>query len=174
MKKSIKLWQLLGFITTSLGGTLLHFLFEWLNEAIWIAPFSGVNESTWEHMKLLLWPMFIFAIIQSFFFKDRADFWCVKLKGTLLGLSLIPIIFYTYNGVIGKSPDWINITIFFVAAASAYIYEMKQFKCEQATCKRARLAFSLLCLFAILFVVFTFKTPELGIFLDPLTKTYGI
>jgi hypothetical protein len=54
MKRSIGIWQLAGFAATSLGGTLLHFLYEWLGEAVWIAPLSGVNESTWEHMKLLL------------------------------------------------------------------------------------------------------------------------
>ena len=53
MKKSIGLWQLMGFAVTAFGGTLLHFLNEWLEEAVWVAPFSGVNESTWEHMKLL-------------------------------------------------------------------------------------------------------------------------
>ena len=77
MKRHIGLWQLMGFAVTALGGTLLHFLYEWLDGAKWIAPFSGVNESTWEHMKLLFWPMFIFAIVQSFFFRDRKDFWCV-------------------------------------------------------------------------------------------------
>ena len=97
MKQKILLWQLMGFAVTSLGGTLLHFLYEWLGEAVWIAPFSGVNESTWEHMKLLFWPMLIFAVIESFFFEEREDFWCVKMRGILLGLILIPIIFYTYN-----------------------------------------------------------------------------
>ena len=83
MKRSIGLWQWVGFGVTSLGGTLLHYLYDWLGEAAWIAPISGVNESTWEHMKLLFWPLFIFAIVQSRFFDDRKDFWCVKLRGTL-------------------------------------------------------------------------------------------
>lgn len=174
MKRSIGLWQLLGFGVTSLGGTLLHFLYDWLGKAAWIAPFSGVNESTWEHMKLLFWPMFVFAIVQSFFFKDRGDFWCVKLKGTLTGLILIPVLFYTYNGVIGKSPDWLNITIFFVAAAIAYITETRLFNNENTVCRRRRLAFALLCLIAIMFVVFTFITPEIGIFRDPVDGTFGI
>ena len=121
MKRSTGLWALMGFAVTSLCGTLLHFLYDWLGEAIWIAPFSGVNESTWEHMKLLFWPMLIFAVAQSFFFHDLTNFWCVKLRGILLGILLIPIIFYTYNGAIGKSPDWINIAIFFISAAVAYI-----------------------------------------------------
>ena len=174
MKRSIGLWQLMGFAVTSLGGTILHFLYEWLGEAVWIAPLSGVNESTWEHMKLLFWPMFIFAIVQSFFFRDRKDFWCVKLRGILSGLVLIPVIFYTYNGVIGHSPDWINIAIFFIAAAIAYIYEMRLFKNEKADCRFSRLAIALLVIIALLFIVFTFATPEIGIFKDPLTESYGI
>ena len=168
------LWQLMGFAVTSLGGTLLHFLYGWLGEAKWIAPFSGVNESTWEHMKLLFWPMLAFAIVQSFFFRDRTDFWCIKLRGILLGISLIPVIFYTYNGVIGKSPDWLNIAIFFVCAAITYIYEAKQFNMNASACKRKALAIAPLYLIAILFALFTFLTPELGIFKDPLTGTYGI
>ena len=164
----------MGFAVTSLGGTILHFLYEWLGEAAWIAPISGVNESTWEHMKLLFWPMFLYAIVQSFFFKDREDFWCVKLRGILLGLGLIPVLFYTYNGVIGKSPDWINIAIFFLSAAIAYLYETKLFKEETVVCKRPKLAIGVLCAIALLFVIFTFATPEIGIFKDPLTGSYGI
>ena len=174
MKRSIGLWQLVGFAVTSMGGTLLHFLYEWLGEPIWIAPFSGVNESTWEHMKLLFWPMLIFAIVESFFFRDREDFWCVKLRGILLGLSLIPIIFYLYNGIIGKSPDWFNIAIFFISGAASYIYEAWLFKKATVNCPRQKIAISLLLLIAALFVVFTFVTPKIEIFRDPITKIYGI
>ena len=174
MKRSIKLWQFLGFGVTALGGTLLHFLYEWLGEAKWIAPFSGVNESTWEHMKLLFWPMFIFAVAQSIFFKDRKNFWCVKLRGILLGIILIPVIFYTYNGAIGKSPDWLNIAIFFISAAISYIYETKLFNENKTSCKSQKRAFIVLFAIALLFVIFTFLTPELGIFKDPLTGTFGV
>ncbi len=174
MKRSIKKWQIIGFFTTAIGGTLLHFLFEWFGEAIWIAPFSGVNESTWEHMKLLFFPMFIFAVIQSFFFSERQDFWCVKMRGILLGIILIPILFYTYNGAIGKSPDWLNITIFFISAAIAYIYETRRFSKENLICKSPKISIAILCFTALLFVIFTFITPKIGIFKDPITQTFGI
>lgn len=174
MKRSVKLWQLMGFAITSLLGTILHFIYEWSEQAAWIAPFSGVNESTWEHMKLIFWPMFMFAAVQSFFFQYRKDFWCVKLCGILLGLTSIPILFYAYNGVIGKSPDWLNIAIFFISAFAAYVYEARQFNTEQTECRHPKSAFAVLCLIALCFFIFTFATPEIEIFRDPITNSYGI
>ena len=174
MKRTINLWQLMGFAVTSFLGTILHFLYEWLGEATWISPFSGVNESTWEHMKLLFWPMLLFAVVQSAFFCDQEGFWCIKLRGILLGLILIPVIFYTYNGSIGKSPDWLNIAIFFISAAIAYLYETRLLNENKLLCKSPKWRVIVLCAIALLFVVFTFRTPELGIFRDPLTGTYGI
>ena len=173
-KRSFSLWQFVGFALVSLAGTLLHFLYDFSGKNPVAALFSGVNESTWEHMKLLFFPLFFFAIFEYFFFRDKKNFWCVKLKGILLGLLLIPTIFYTYNGVIGRSPDWINITIFFVSAALAYVFEARKFNEETPVCKNPRLAISILCTIALLFVVFTFKTPEAGIFKDPVTGAYGI
>ncbi len=174
MKRSMGLSQFVGFAVTSLLGTLLHFLYDWLGGAVWIAPFSGVNESTWEHMKLLFWPMLLYAVAQSFFWRDRTDFWCVKLRGIFLGLLLIPVIFYTYNGVIGKSPDWINIAIFFISAALAYIYETGLFRSEKTVCGSQKWAIAAIAVLGFMFVIFTFRAPELGIFRDPLTGTYGI
>ena len=174
MKRSVGVWQLWGFASTALLGTLLHFLYDWLGGPLWIAPFSGVNESTFEHMKLLFWPMLLFAAVESPFFRDRKDFPCIKLRGILLGLLLIPVIFYTYNGIVGKSPDWLNITIFFVTAAAVYLYEWRLLRRSDTPCRWPRAAVAMLCLLALLFAVLTFKTPELGLFRDPLTGSYGI
>ena len=174
MKRSVGLWQFALFALTSILGTVLHYLYDLSDGAVWIAPFSGVNESTWEHMKLLFWPMFALAVFQSFFFGDYEDFWCVKLRGTLLGICLIPIIFYTYNGVIGKSPAWINIAIFFLSAAISYFYEATLMKKESECRISKRLAISILTFFALLFVIFTFYTPKIEVFKDPITNTFGI
>lgn len=174
MKRTIWLWQLMGFAVTSFLGTILHFLYEWLGKSPIVASFSGVNESTWEHMKLLFWPMLLYTIIQSFFFKDYPNFICVKTRGILLGISLIPILFYTYNGVIGNSPDWINIAIFFVSAGIAYIYESRVLKSGTVRCNHPRLAILVISVLALSFIVFTFHTPTLMIFEDPISKTYGI
>lgn len=174
MKQSISLWQWMGFAITSFLGTILHFLYEWTGESLWSALISGVNESTWEHMKLLYIPMLIYALIQCRFFPDRKDFWCVKLVGVAVGLLLIPVLFYTVNGAFGKSPDWINIAIFFVAAAVAYLVETYLYNNALLKCPHPRLAIFVIVLFGISFVVFTFITPQIPLFRDPITGTYGI
>ena len=173
MKRSIGPWQLFGFAVTSLVGTLLHFLYDWTGSRF-AALFSGVNESTWEHMKLIFFPMLVFAIIESRFVgRNIGGFWCVKLKGTLLGLILIPVIFYTANGVFGKTPDRFNISIFFISAAVAYLYEAFLLK-KNPVCRHKKTAIAIFCIIAIAFWVFTFYPPQIPLFMDPVTLLYGI
>ena len=174
MKQRPVLWQAAGFATVTFGGTILHFLYDWTGGSILASPFSGVNESTWEHMKLLFWPLFLFALAQRFFFKDVENYWCVKLVEILLGLVLIPVLFYSYNRVFGKSPDWINIAIFYISAALVFLFEWWAFKRDHLPCRYPRLAFAAICMIGVLFVVLTFAPPQIPLFRDPLTGTYGI
>ncbi len=174
MKQRTSLWQMAGFAVATFGGTILHFLYDWTGVNILVSPFSGVNESTWEHMKLLFWPLFLFALVQRPFFKDQENYWCVKLAEILLGLVLIPVLFYTYNGLFGKSSDWINIAIFYISAALVILFEWLAFKKNRPQCKHPQLAFAIICLIGVLFVVFTFAPPQIPLFQDPLTGTYGI
>ena len=93
MKQHIRSWQLAGFFFTSFAGTLLHFLFDWSDEILVVALFSAVNESIWEHIKLLFYPMFLFAGIEHYFLgKEMQSFWCIKLTGLLAALLLIPVL----------------------------------------------------------------------------------
>ena len=175
MKKRFFTSQFLGFFIVSALGVLLHFLYEWTGESLLVASFSGVNESTWEHMKLFFFPAFLYAVFQSFFFKDSDNFWLIKLKGTSVGLLLIPIIFYTYNGVIGKSPDWFNVAIFFISAGLCYLYEGKLLK--NVNSKKFNLntpSIIAFCIIAFAFILFTFATPCLNIFKDPISGQFGL
>ncbi|MBQ6789583.1 MAG: hypothetical protein IJO81_05300 [Clostridia bacterium] len=173
MKKNVFLSQLAGFVFVSVAGVLLHFLYDVSGASPIAAVFSGVNESTWEHMKLLYFPMLFYALLQNRYLDGRMEnFWCVKLKGTLLGLTMIPVLFYTIRGVFGDTPDWVNISIFFVAAAVAFYYETETFKKDMGKC-RGKSALLLLLAVGVLFAVFTFFTPEIPLFRDPVTGGYG-
>ncbi|MBR2441690.1 MAG: hypothetical protein IKB20_01260 [Clostridia bacterium] len=173
--KNIPLWQFAGFVITVFLGTLLHFLYGWTGENISVAHFSAVNESTWEHMKILFFPAFLLAIVQNKFFKENYEnFWCVKGVGILTSTLLVPVLFYTYNGAFGSSPDWVNIAIFFVSAGVGVWLEARLFKKGNRPCKLAKAVLILLILMAVCFVIFTFAPPMLPLFLDPLTGGYGL
>ena len=174
MKRNIVLWQLVGFFVSCILGTLLHFLYEWTGGSILTAPFSGVNESTWEHMKLLYFPLLIFMLIEGRYFKEYDSFLWVKLIGMLVGLITIPVLFYTYNGAFGKSPDWLNITFFFISAALTFFVETLLFKKGNIRGSANWIPILIILLIGAAFVVFTFNTPQLPIFRDPISKTYGL
>ena len=106
MKKSISYRQMMGFLFTSVLGTFLHFLFDLAGGSLPAALVSAVNESIWEHMKLLFYPMVIFAAVEFRFAKPLPDsFWWIKLTGILAGLGLIPVLYYCYTGLlVWRSP----------------------------------------------------------------------
>ena len=175
MYTKLSRWQIGGFIFTCIAGVLLHFLFDWSGGIVLVETFSAVNESIWEHMKLLFFPMFVFALIEyALFGKNYRNFWCTKLIGTLIGLLLIPVIYYTYTGILGTNADWFNITIFFIAAGISYFIETLLFKQTFISCKSPCAALIILCLIGLLFMVFTFVQPKITLFRDPVTLTYGI
>ena len=176
MQKNLSFWQLAGFIFTSIAGTLLHFLYDWSSQSALVAPFSAVNESIWEHMKLLFFPMFVFALVERLFIgNEYKNFWCAKLAGFMLGLTLIPVLYYSYTGLFGVSLDWINIIIFFIAAAATYLLETWLLKRGGgAYCFSQLLALFVLCIIGLAFVVFTYVQPEIPLFQDPRTGEYGV
>ena len=175
MRKSSHLWQLSGFIFTSIFGTLLHFAYDWSGGSMLFALFSAVNESIFEHMKLLFFPMFVFSFIQNHFSKEKPiNFWCSKLKGNLVGITLIPLLYYTYTGIFGTSADWFNITIFFIAAASAYITEAKNVNHPKPCIISETASFIILCIIGLSFIVLTFFPPHIPLFQDPQSLTFGI
>ena len=175
MKKSIPYWQMGGFIFTAVAGTLLHFLFDWTGGDVIVALFSAVSESVWEHLKLLFYPMIVVAIVEYFFWGKEIDtFWCIKLIGIVIGLVLIPVIYYTYSGILGVKADWFNITIFFLVAAVAFWVETKLFRHGYTCGISSKLAVALICLIAVGFTLFTFTPPHIPFFRDPITGSSGL
>ena len=174
MKKSLVLWQFMGFAFAGALGTLLHFVFDWSSQNIIVGFFSAVNESIWEHMKLLYFPMVIFAIIQYHYFKNEyKNFWCSKLIGLLLGLLIIPTLYYTYTGALGVKADWFNILIFFISSAISFWVETQIIK-NSRSCNLTPTVSKLIIIFiGLLFVIFTLVPPHIPLFIDPIDSTYG-
>lgn len=174
MKKTISGVQIFGFLFTGILGVLLHFLFDITGGSVLTAPFSAVNESIWEHMKILFFPMFLFALWEENVLKlQQGQFWCIKFWGILRGVLLIPVLYYTGNGALGTLSDWVNIAIFYVTAAITYIFETWLYKKSILHSERKASGRFGLWAMAALFTVWTFFPPHLPIFMDPITGTYG-
>ncbi len=172
MKRSILLWCFGGFTFSTALGTVLHFLYSWTGLMLFTS-ISAVNESTWEHMKILFFPMLFFAVFEWFFFKEYKGFWWIKLIGTVIGVLSVPILFYTIGGVFGKTPDFINILIFFVSAGLGYLIEGLLLK-SNFYLPLNFIPIIILIIITILFIIFTYFPPKIPLFLDPLTNNYGI
>ncbi|MBP8640086.1 MAG: hypothetical protein KBI01_04200 [Oscillospiraceae bacterium] len=168
--------QLAGFVFTVLLGTVLHFTFELSGENPIVGLFSAVNESVWEHLKLLYVPMLIFGIFEYFRYgKKLENFIPVRFLSMLLGMAVIVVGFYTYTGIIGENYLIIDILLFILAVYAAYRFSNEMLGTHKFTSSCAKgLAIMGLIFLTACFAVFTFAPPNIPLFLDPISGKYGI
>jgi len=163
---SLKRFCIIGAIFTVILGTISHFVYDWTGGNFLAGLFFPVNESTWEHMKLLFFPMFIYTLIAGKWMEE--EYPCIynaMFTGILVGLVLIPTIFYTYTGVLGFNVDWLNIALYVVSVLAAYyvVYRVAQ-KCTGKDSKVLRYVMYALVL---AFMIFSVYPPSLGLFVSP-------
>lgn len=175
MGKKLFKYEITGFIFVSVVGTLFHFLYEWLNYNKIIALFCPVNESVWEHLKLLFFPYLIWTVIEYFLLSRKENYFSSKIKGILCGNLFIVTFFYTYSGITGKTSTFIDILSFFIGTALSFTvsYEIMR---NSKRGSRAGEIISIILFTAIagIFFLFTFIPPLIPLFEDPQKFTYGI
>lgn len=176
LRKRLFRWEAVGFLFVCGLGTLLHFVYAWSGGNALVGAFSAVNESTWEHMKLLFFPMVLFSAVQfAVTGQNHPNFLAVRAVSVLAGTLLIPVLFYTYTGVLGRSVKWMNVVVFYAAVLAAFVLDY---------CLRRRgvlvgpwkqlLGLAVLWLVAFLFIWCTWQPVELPLWQDPVTGGYGI
>lgn len=169
-KKKIIRFQIFSVIFTWILGTILHFLYEWSGDNKIIASFSAVNESTWEHLKLVFFPMLITTIVGFLVIgKDNKKFWCAKTIGIILAMSFIIVFFYTYTGIIGTNFAILDIGSFFVAVIlGEYVaYKIMTNDEYKLKCNKRIAVIGLICIL-LCFIIFTYLPPHIGLFKDPI------
>lgn len=175
MENRCRKWWIGGFLFTSAVGTALHFAYEWSGENVVVGAVAAVNESTWEHMKLLFVPLLLVALAAAVFGGHCQGYWTAKLAGAVVGLLLIPMLYYGYTGALGISVMWVDIAIFYVAAAAAFLVEAHlTAHLPMRSGVAQAVAAALFAALAALFVWFTFSPPHLPLFQDPITLAYGL
>lgn len=175
MRKQLFIWELAGFLFTALLGVLLHFTYAWSGKNPLAAAFSAVNESTWEHMKLLFVPVFLFSVIQVCILgRDYPNFLWVRAEAVLAGLALIPILFYTYTGILGYRLTWADIGIFLLADAAVFWIDSRLLlQGRNGALWRQVLGLAVLWGLAFCFVWCTFRPPRIPLWQDPATGLFG-
>lgn len=172
-KNKILKFTIFSGIFVMILGTLLHFTYEWSGNNAFVASFSAVNESTWEHLKLLFYPMLLTTIFGYFYFrKISSNFLCARLFGILNAILFTITFFYTYTGIVGINFAFVDISIFFIAVVLGELVSYKilvsDFKCN------SYIILFFITLLLICFITFTYFTPEIGLFKDPVSGIYGI
>ena len=107
-------WEIVGLLWTLAAGNLLHFVYDWTGQSVAAGLFSAVNESTWEHMKLLAVPWILFSLAEYIAVRSGGVA-APRAAGLLVGLAAIPLLFYGYQGVVGRDSMIVDILIFQVA-----------------------------------------------------------
>ena len=173
-KRKFVKFQIFSTIFILILGTLLHFTFEFSNNNIIVPSFSSVNESTWEHLKLVFFPMLITTIIGYFYFKkDIPNFICIKTIEIIFSICFITIFFYTYTGIIGTNFAILDIGSFFICVLLGEFIVYKKVMNDKAFCNK-KVSILILVLLFLAFIIFTYFPPKINYFKDPVSGYYGI
>lgn len=166
--KRIKTIELIAFVIASILGVIFHFLYNWTGQIRFIGFFVPVNESIWEHLKLIFYPITIVSLAEYYLCKIRTpDFLCIKVRSIWVGMLSTVVIFYTYVGVWGGVIEWLNIVVYFIAMAIAYCFSCKRLIHSGQTKNTPILCIVSFAVVAILFMIFSLYPPAIGIFAVP-------
>ena len=165
--KQLKTDTIIGILFVIITGTLSHFFYDWSGNSRIAGFVTPVNESVWEHMKLLFFPMLLFSAYAVRHFRGiLPHIGYALLKGSLLGCLLIPTLYYTYTGAFGIRSTVIDIAIFFLSVLTAFLYARRLVLLGRAGAYK----FPTTACTAILaagFFVFTLFPPALPLFISP-------
>lgn len=171
--KHLKQYTIIGIIFVLIIGTLAHFLYNWTGNNHIVGFFTPINESVWEHMKLLFFPMLLYSLLMILKFHQKYS--CITSAlcfGILMGAFLIPLFYYAYTSILGKNILILDISTFILSIVIAFwlSYELTlSCRLESYT----SLQCILVCILFVCFLVFTYHPPDAIIFKDPTVVKIG-
>lgn len=160
MSESLK--SVIRYLVLATMGILFHFTYQWSGNNTIVGLFSPTNESTWEHLKLLFFPMLLITIWDVLHGNTTTGFLKKRIVSIMMGMLIIIILFYTSMGVSGRIIEWFNIASYLIALLITVILD-KALHVEDNPYS-AYTALATFVLFTVAFAVFSYKSPEIGIF----------
>ena len=178
-KKKIMIWQIVGAFVIFGVGALWHFIFEWIGDPEWLGWFLPVNESVWEHVKLMYWPAILYFIVEGIFlWKKTNNFLFTKMVVLFFNPIVNIIIFYTYSGITGYESFIIDSIILFITTCVQQYISYKLLTREEVWSDKRALRIAL-SIFGILFLgallaLWTYLPPHIPLYEHSGTGLYGI
>ncbi len=166
-------YEIAGFVLLGILGALLHFAYRWSGENTIVALLCPVNESPWEHLKLLFFPFIIYSIFEIYTFKDK-NIITSKYISIVIGMITTIVLFYTVLGASGKYIEWFNILTFYIGIGIAFCISYKLIDKSFGNRRTNTLSIIMIILTTLIFFLFTFMPPEIPLFQDPITQSFGI
>lgn len=174
-EKRQKILYIIGFFVISITGTMLHFLFKYSGKSIFLAPFSAVNESVWEHLKIAVLPIMFWTFIEFITLKFRRDnLWTSLLVKIITAMLSITLLYYIYSLIYGTHNLVINLIIFYFSILISQILGYKVVTGRRVNIKLEERSKYIVIFIFLLFIIFTFIPPKFKIFKDEVTSTYGV
>lgn len=151
-----------------------HFLWDYTGKFFLIGMFFPINESVWEHGKIILNPLICWTFIEYYYMKpiDLKKFVYVKAYTMVYGLLFMYAFYYTYTGIIGEGILIVDIclALFSMCYAMFLSYEGYTGKINKI---HSNICLVTSIIMEILFIVFTFVPPHLPFFWCTVTKRYS-
>lgn len=170
-----KILYIIGFFVISIIGTLLHFLFKFSGKSMFLAPFSAVNESVWEHLKIAVLPIMLWTFIEFITLKFRRDnLWTSLFVKIITAMLSITFLYYLYSFIFKTHNLVINLIIFYFSILISQILGYKVVTGRRVNLKLEEHSKYIVIFIFLLFIAFTFIPPKLNIFKDEVTSTYGV
>lgn len=111
-----------GILWTLVIGTLSHFFYQWSGKNFFVGLLSPVNETVWEHLKLLFYPALFYMLAEKFWLEEKyPESFCKNLQGLWIGMAVIPVLYYGYTFITGSDYLWVDIGIFVISVLTAFL-----------------------------------------------------
>lgn len=145
---------------------LWHFMYDWF-PCVLTSIFFPVNESIWEHMKIIFYCLLIGSVLE----KKGNNYYLNILVKPLVGVLFYLIIFIPLYLIIGESM-FISLSLMLFTYIIMELLGIKISKQEELNIKA--LPIIIIILISILFSILTFYPLHNFLFFDSVKLGYGI
>ena len=152
---------LIVFVITTLAGSLLHFVYQLYPS--WITAVIGpVNESIWEHLKLLFWPYLaaVFFLTKNGARGNRTP-WLISL---LIICGLLLSVSYVYYILLQESAGAFGPILYVVLMAAGFT--LPAILCRTPAARLRKTPAAAIVILGLSIVAFTFFPPDCALFAD--------